>query len=144
MTEEYHSIMENDVLDIVPRPERNSVVNSIRIYKINHVADGSVEKYKARFVSHGFSRKKGIDFEDMFSLVAIYTTIRYIISLASVLGWKLHYMDVKTSFLNGEVEEDVYIENPEGFVIKGKKSHVCNLKKTQYGLKQDHELGMLD
>ena len=68
--------------------------------------------------------------------MARYTTIRSIISLASVLGWKLHQMDVKTSFLNGEVEEEVYIEHPGGFVIHGKEYHVCKLKKSLYGLKQ--------
>ena len=66
-----------------------------------------------------------------------YTTIRTMISLASILGWKLHQMDVKTSFLNCEVEEKVYIEHPEEFVIHGKESHVCKLKKSLYGLKQD-------
>ena len=68
--------------------------------------------------------------------MARYTTIRSIISLASVLGWKLHQMDVKTAFLNGEIAEEVYIEQPDGFVIHGKDSHVCKLKKALYGLKQ--------
>ena len=64
-----------------------------------------------------------------------YTTIRAMISLASVLGWKLHQMDMKTTFLNGEVEEEVYIQQLEGFVVHGKESHVCKLKKAFYGLK---------
>ena len=67
-------------------------------------------KYKSRFVFCGFSQKEGIDYEETFGLMARYTTIISIISLAAVLGWKLHQMDVKTSFLNGEVEEEVYIE----------------------------------
>ena len=110
MTGEYHSILKNDVWDIFPRPERESFVTSRWLYKINHVADGSVYKYKSRFVSCGFSKKEGIDYEDTFSIVNRYTIIRSIISLASVLGWKLHQMDVKTPFLNSEVEEEVYIE----------------------------------
>ena len=68
--------------------------------------------------------------------MARYTTIRSIISLALVLGWKLHQMDVKTPFLNGEIAEEVYIEQPNGFVIHGKDSHVYKLKKALYGLKQ--------
>ena len=68
--------------------------------------------------------------------MARYTTIRSIISLASLLGWKLHQMDVKTTFLNGDVEEEVYIEQPGFFLIHGKESHVCKLKKSMYGLKQ--------
>ena len=87
-----------------------SVVTSKWIYKIKHVADGSIEKYKARFVAHGFSQKEGIDYDETFAPVARYTTIRMVISLAAVLGWKLHQMDVKTTFLNGKVEEEVCLE----------------------------------
>ena len=83
------------------QPKRKSVVTSIWIYKIKHVANGSVDKYKARFVSHGFSQKEGIDYEDTFVQIAKYSTIISIISLASVLGWKLHQLDEKTTFLNG-------------------------------------------
>jgi hypothetical protein len=87
-------------------------------------------------VACGFSQKEGIDYDKIFAPVAKYTSIRIIISLASVFDWKLHQMDVKTAFLNGEVEQEVYIEQPEGFVIHGKESHVCKLKKALYGLKQ--------
>jgi hypothetical protein len=136
MIEEYDSILKNDVWAVVPRPRGKSVVTSKWLYKIKHAADGSVEKFKARFVARGFSQKEGIDYDEIFAPVARYTSIRIIISLAAVFGWKLHQMDVKTAFLNGEVEQEVYIEQPEGFVIHGKESHVCKLKKALYGLKQ--------
>jgi hypothetical protein len=110
------------------------VVTSKWLYKIKHTTDVSVEKFKARFVARGFSQKEGIDYDEIFALVARYTSIRIIISLAAVFGWKLHQMDVKTAFLNGEVEQEVYIEQFEGFVIHEKKSHVCKLKKALYGL----------
>ena len=89
---------------MVPRLEGKSVVSSKWIYKIKHSTDGSIEKYKARFVARGFSQKEAIDFDETFALLARYTSIRTIISLASVLGWKLHQMDAKTTFLNGKVE----------------------------------------
>jgi hypothetical protein len=76
-----------------------------------------------------------IDYEETFALVARYTSIRTIISLAASMGWRLHQMDVKTSFLNGEIEEEVHIKQPDGFVIHEKESHVCRLKKALYGLK---------
>ena len=76
MIEEYQFIMKNDVWDVVPRPERKFVVTSKWIYKIKHAADGSIEKYKARFVARGFSQKEGIDYEETFALVAKYTSIR--------------------------------------------------------------------
>ena len=82
--------MNNDVWDVVPRPKGKSIVTSKWIFKIKHAADGSVEKYKARFVARGFSLKKGIDYEEIFALVSRYTSIRDIISLASIMGWRLH------------------------------------------------------
>ena len=80
------------------------------IYKIKHVADGSIEKYKAIFVACGFSQKEGIDYEEIFSLVARYTSMRSVLALTAVTKWKIHQMDVKIAFLNGVVEEEVYVE----------------------------------
>ena len=117
MMEEYQSIMKNDVWDIVPRLKKNPVVTSKWIYKIKNAANGSIDKFKARFVARGFSQKEGLDYTETFAPVARYSTIRSIISLASTMGWKLHQMDVKTAFLNGVVKEEVYMEQPEGFVI---------------------------
>jgi hypothetical protein len=79
---------------------------------------------------------EGIDYEETFALVARYTSIRTIIALTTTMSWRLHQMDVKTTFLNGEIEEEVYIVQLEGFVIHEQKSHVCRLKKALYGLKQ--------
>jgi hypothetical protein len=90
MTEEYRFIMKNDVWDIVPRSEGKSVVTSKWIYKIKHAADGSVEKYIARFVARGFSQVEGIDYEETFSPIARQTSIRTIISLDASMGWRLH------------------------------------------------------
>jgi hypothetical protein len=112
MMEEYQFIMKNDAWDIVPRPEGKFMVTSKWIYKIKCVIDGSIEKYKVRFVARGFSQKEGVDYEETFSPVARYTSIRAVISLALVMGWRIHQMDVKTTFLIGVIEEEVYIEQP--------------------------------
>jgi hypothetical protein len=136
MVEEYTSIMKNDVWDIVSRPEGKSVVSSRWLYKIKHVADGSIEKFKVRFVVRGFSQREGVDYEETFSPVTRYASIRVVISIASVMGWRIHQMDVKTTFLNGIIEEEVYIEKPQGFEVHGRESHVCRLKKALYRLKQ--------
>ena len=90
MMEEYQSIMKNDVWEIVPRPQGKFVVTSKWLYKVKHAADGSIEKYKARFVARGFSQKEGINYEETFAPVARYTSIRTIIAIASIMGWKLH------------------------------------------------------
>ena len=128
--------MKNDVWDIVLRPEGKFVVTSKWIYKIKHTTDGSIEKHKAIFFSRGFSQVERIDYEETFAPVARYTSIWMIISLATSMGWRLHQMDVKTTFLNGEIEEEVYIDQLDGFVIHEKESHVCRLKMALYGLKQ--------
>jgi hypothetical protein len=105
ITEEHQSIMKNDVWEIVPRLKEKSVVTSKWVYKIKHAADGNVDKYKARFLARGFSQKEGEDYDETVALVARYTSIRAIISLAASMGWSLHQMDVKTAFLNGAIEE---------------------------------------
>ena len=83
------------------RPEGKSVVTSRWLYKIKYVADGDIEKYKARFVARGFSQVEGVDYDETFAPVARYTSIRSIISIAAEMGWQIHQMDVKTAFLNG-------------------------------------------
>jgi hypothetical protein len=90
MAEEHQSIMRNEVWEIVPRPKEKSVVTSKWVYKIKHATDGSVDKYKARFVARGFSQKEGEDYDETFSPVARYTSIRTIISLTASMGWNLH------------------------------------------------------
>ena len=85
---------------------------------------------------HGFSQKEGIDYEETFAPVVRYTSIRAIMALGAKLGWKLHQMDVKTTFLNGVVEEEVYMEQPQGFETHDRETHVCRLKKALYGSKQ--------
>jgi hypothetical protein len=101
MTKEYQSIIKNDVWEIVPRSNSKDLVSSRWLFKIKHATDGSIEKYKARFVARGFSQKEGIDYEETFAPISIYTLIRTIIALAAKMKWKLHQMDIKTTFLNG-------------------------------------------
>ena len=136
MVEEYDSIMRNEVLEVVPRPEGKSLVTSRWIYKVNYVADGSIEKHKARFVAWRFSQVEGIDYDETFAPVARYTSIRTIMAIVANMGWRIHQLDVKTAFLNGILEEEVYIEQPQGFELYGRDSHVCRLRKALYGLKQ--------
>jgi hypothetical protein len=136
MVEEYDSIVKKNAWGIVPRPIDKSMVGSRWIYKVKQVVDGSVEKYKARFVTQGFSQIEGIDYRETFAPVARYSSIRSILSLLAQMGWRIHQMDVKTAFLNGIIEEEVYIEHPEGFETFDRESHVCRLKRALYGLKQ--------
>jgi len=107
---EYDSIVCNSVWDVVPRPENKSVVSSHWLYKVKQVADGSVENHNTRFVSRGFLQIQGIDYDETFAPVARCSSIRLMLALLAQMGWKIHQMDVKTAFLNGKIEEEVYIE----------------------------------
>ena len=86
-------------------------------------------------MARGFSQKEGIDYEETFAPITRYTSIRSVLSLAIVMKWKIHQMDVKTAFLIGVVEEEVYEEHPLGFETHDRETHVCKLKKALYGLK---------
>ena len=136
MFEEHHSIMKNDVWNVVLRLEGKLVVTSKMTYKIKHAVDGSIENYKARFLARGFSQKEGIYYEENFAHVARYTLVRSITAIIAKMGWKLHQMDMKIVFLNGVVEDEVYMEQPLGFKTHDRKTHVCILKKALYGLNE--------
>ena len=86
------------------------MVGSRWIYKVKQAANGSVEKYKARFVARGFSQIEGINYEETFAPITWYSSIRIILALLAQMGWHIHQMDVKTTFLNGIIEEEGYIE----------------------------------
>jgi hypothetical protein len=112
------------------------VVSSKWIYKTKHSVDGSIDKYKARFVARGFSQKEGTDYEETFVCVVRYTLMRAILVISTVMKWKLYQMDVKTTLLNGVIEEEVYVEQPQGFETHDSETSVCILKKSFYGLKK--------
>jgi len=95
-----------------------------------------VEKQKAKFLAWGFSQIEGIYYDETFAPVARYSSIRSILALSTQMGWCIHEMDVKTAFLNGIIEEEVYIEKTKGFETFDRESHVCILKRSLYGLKQ--------
>ena len=99
-------------------------------------SNGSLDKHKARLVAQEYAQKEGADYKETFAPTAKWGTIRTLFSLAAQKGWKIHHMDVKTAFLNGDLKEDVYMDHPEGFAIKGQEQKVCKLVKYLYGLKQ--------
>lgn len=136
MVEEYDSIVINNVSEVVPRLENNSMVGSRWIYKVKKEPDGGIDKHKAIFVSKGFSQVEGIDYEETFAPIERYSSIRSILALATQMGWKIHHMDVNTTFLNGFIEEEVYIEQPEGFDTFNRELNVCRIERVLYGLKQ--------
>jgi hypothetical protein len=105
------------------------------VFKKKLSPDGTIETYKARLVAKGYTQKEGEDYFDTYSLVARLTTISVLLSLAVSHGLFVHQMDVKTAFLNGELEEEIYMDQPDGFIAKGQEGKVCKLLKSLYGLK---------
>ncbi|GJV11833.1 pol polyprotein, partial [Tanacetum coccineum] len=99
-------------------------------------ADGTIDKYKARLVIQGFRQREGLDYFDTYSPVTRITLIRTIIAIVALRNLEIHQMDVKTAFLNGDLEEEIYMNQPEGFIAPGQEGKVCRLVKSLYGLKQ--------
>eukprot|EP00253_Pinus_taeda_P023259 PITA_23259 len=132
MKEEYDYVMKNETWELTNKV----LIGSKWLYKTKFDADGRIDKYKARLVAKGYSQKEGIDYEDTFAPVAKMNTIIIMIALATKYDWKLHQLDVKSAFLNGDLKEEIYLVQPEGFVKKGQEHLVCKLKKALYGLKQ--------
>ena len=136
MDVEIQIVLKNQTWDLVRLPEGKQAIGCRWVFKTKYKSDGFVDKYKARLVAKGFKQKEGIDYQETFAPVAKMITIRVVIALAAQFRWELHQMDVKSAFLNGDLTEEVYMEQPLGFQVKGKETLVCRLKKALYGLKQ--------
>lgn len=136
MESEIDSIVRNKTWELVEKPIGVKTIGLKWIFKLKKKADGSVNKHKARLVAKGYVQQKGVDFEDAFAPVARIETIRLLIAFAATRGWEIHHLDVKTAFLNGDLNEEVYVNQPEGFEKKGKENRVYRLYKALYGLRQ--------
>ncbi|KAL1204544.1 Retrovirus-related Pol polyprotein from transposon RE2 [Cardamine amara subsp. amara] len=136
MKEEIKMIEKNQTWLLVDRPEKKNIIGVKWIYRIKTDANGNPTKYKARLVARGFSQEYGVDYLETFAPVSRHDTIRAILALAAQMKWKLYQMDVKSAFLNGDLEEEIYVEQPPGFVRKGEEDKVFQLRKALYGLKQ--------
>ncbi|MCO5608558.1 hypothetical protein L7F22_062769 [Adiantum nelumboides] len=136
MHAELDAIERNKTWTLVPKPPKRNVVSTKWIFKTKYKADGSLDKHKTRLMARGFSQRPGVDFDETYAPTARMTTIRTVLCLAAHFGWAVFQMDVKSAFLNGEMEKEVYVSQPPGFQVTGKEDHVYRLWKALYGLKQ--------
>jgi hypothetical protein len=136
MQEEFDALSSNQTWTLVPRPPRTNVVTGKWVFRHKTREDGSLERYKARWVVRGFAQRPGIDFGETFSPVVKPATIRAVLTMACSRNWPVHQLDVKNAFLNGVLDEQVYCYQPAGFVDEHRRDHVCKLVKSLYGLKQ--------
>ena len=135
MREEMNSLWKNDTYELIELLRGRKALKNKWVFKLKN-DDEKLLKYKARLVVKGFDQKQGIDFDEIFSLVVKMCSILVILGLTASMNLELEQLDVKTTFLHGDLDEEIFIEQPEGFKVKGKENMVCKLKKSIYGLKQ--------
>ena len=133
---EYESLLKNETWTLVPLPDNKHAIGSKWVFKVKHRADGTVDRFKARLVAQGYSQQPGVDYNEVFAPVTRANSIRVILSIANALNMEIHQMDVKTAFLNGRLDEEIYMKQPKGYVDNENPDHVCKLQKSLYGLKQ--------
>ena len=132
MNEELSALAKNKTWELVPRPKDRKVIGCKWVYKVKRTPDGTPERYKARLCAKGFSQREGIDYNETFAPVVRYDSVRALLALAAQQNYEISQFDVKTAFLYGELDEEIYMAQPDGF--EGDK--VCKLTKSLYGLKQ--------
>ena len=136
MQEELNQFQRNDVWDLVPKPQHKNIIGTKWVFRNKLNEQGEVTRNKARLVAQGYSQQEGIDYSETFAPVARLEAIRLLLSCAVNHGIILYQMDVKSAFLNGVIEEEVYVKQPPGFEDLKYPDHVFKLKKSLYGLKQ--------
>jgi hypothetical protein len=131
------SLEKNCTWEVVPLPEKKKTVRCKWIFKRKEgLTLSEPPKFKARLVAKGYNQIPGVDYNDVFSPVVKHSSIRTFFSIVASHDLELEQLDVKTAFLHGEIEEDIYMDQPEGFIVPGKEKFVYKLKRSLYGLKQ--------
>lgn len=136
MSKEYDVQIEYGTWDLVPSNPSQNLVTCRWIYTTKYFANGEEDRPKARLVARGHTQQYGVDYSETFNPVIKSTTIRLVLDIAVPQGWQLKQLDVNNAFLQGELQEEVYMTQPPGFVDTDRPHHVCKLKKSIYGLKQ--------
>ncbi|KAH9714562.1 hypothetical protein KPL71_020696 [Citrus sinensis] len=135
-SEEIEALHKNKTWELVPLPRGRKAIGNKLVYKIKRSGNDQVERYRARLVVKGYAQKEGIDFNEIFSPMVRLTTIRVVLAMCATFDLHLEQLDVKTAFLHGQLEEEIYMLQPEGFAEIGKENLVCRLNNSLYGLKQ--------
>jgi len=130
------SMARNKVWKPVDLPSQSKLIGNKRVFTIKRRADGTIDKFKARLVVKSFTQIEGVDYENTFCPKVKIASVRLLLPLASYLDLELFQMDVKTAFLNGNIKEEIYMDQPIGFLSKGQEDKVCRLNRSIYGLKQ--------
>jgi hypothetical protein len=136
MQSEFDALKANDTWTLVPRPPGVNIITGKWVYRHKFLSDGTLDRYKARWVLRGFTQRPGIDYDETFSPVVKPATVRVVLTLALSRSWPMHQLDVKNAFLHGQLTETVYCAQPSGFLDSSRPDYVCRLNRSLYGLKQ--------
>ena len=120
---------------LVPKPPGVNIIANKWLYRIKRRPDGTIDRYKARLVAKDFTQLSGIDYKETYSPVIKATTIRLILALATMNKWQIKQLDVTNTFLHGNVTEELYMAQPQGYVNPTHPHHICKLHRSIYGLK---------
>ena len=135
MIDKMNFLLQNKTQNLCKLPTGKKDLQNKWVYWLKE-ENGGKKKFKARLVVKGFAQKKGIDFNEIFSPVVKMTSTCIVLSIVVTEDLHLEQLDVKTTFLHGDLDEEIYMTQPQGFEVKGKENLVCKLKKSLYGLKQ--------
>ena len=136
MSEEFNAGLRNSTYDLVPPKPHQNFVGTRWIFTIKYNPDGSINRYKARFLAKGFHQQHGLDYSNTFSPVIKSTTVQTVLDIAVSRSWDIRQLDINNAFLQGRLTEDVYVAQPPGFINPDRPNYVCHLKKALHGLKQ--------
>jgi hypothetical protein len=136
MDKEYAALLKSNTFTLVPLPNNRKAIEARWLFKVKRKADGTIDRYKARWVAKGYSQKFGIDYYDTYAPVVRLENLRFLIAYATQHELHIDQMDVDSAFLQAELQEDIYVEQPEGFISTKYPQYVCKLNKSLYGLKQ--------
>ena len=136
MEDELKSLQENGTWTLVDLPDGRTTVKNRWVYLTKRDTKGDIIRYKARLIAKGFTQTASLDYEETFAPVARLDSLRLLLAIAAVFDWEVHHVDIKTAYLNGHLNEEIYMDQPRGFEIQWEEKKACQLLKAIYGLKQ--------
>ena len=136
MKKKIEAIEKNETWSLTELPIGHKIIGLKWVFKLKKNSNGEIIKHKARLVAKGYTQQQGVDFDEAFVPVARLDTVRVILAVAANRRWQVDHLDVKSVFLNGELREELYVAQPEGYVVQGKENFVYKLHKALYGLRQ--------
>lgn len=140
MKDEYDALIRNETWKLIPKTKNDRVINTKWVFKVKVAEDGSIQRFKERWVANGMRQIEGCDYNQTFSPVVKANSIRIVLTIAITRNWVLKQIDISNAFLDGKLDERILVTQPSGFEDEKRPNHVCLLQKSLYGLKQSSRM----